>query len=109
MFSIIAYFFHFERRKENEVCGLCCGSNQFKDYLIMVASWNYGEHRFVDGASFDDVVEQYGHKDLEELSRCAFALYNTGARNVNFLLAVNDTLNNEDHDEMHDFIIEKFS
>lgn len=83
--------------------------NVFKDYLIMVAGWNYGEHRFEDGTSFDDVVEQYGYKDLEELSKCAFALYNTGARNVNFLLAVNDTLNNEDHDKMHDFIIEKFS
>lgn len=120
MFSIIAYFFHFERRKENEVCGLCCGSNQciakkytyknvFKDYLTMVANWNCDVHRFEDGVSFDDVVEEYAVKDLVELSRCAFALYNTGARNVNFLLAVNDTLNNEDHDEMHDFIIEKFS
>lgn len=83
--------------------------NVFKDYLTMVANWNCDVHRFEDGVSFDDVVEEYAVKDLVELSRCAFALYNTGARKVNFLLAVNDTLNNEDHDEMHDFIIEKFS
>lgn len=83
--------------------------NVFKDYLIMVANWNYGKHKFEGDASFDDVVEQYGYKDLEELSNCAVAIYNSGARSINFLLAVNDTLNNEDHDEMHDFIIEKFS
>lgn len=120
MFSIIAYFFHLKGERNmkcvddvvdriNALQKRYTYRNVFKDYLIAVASWNYGEHRFEDGTSFDDVVGQYGYEDLEELSRCAFALYNTGARNVNFLLAVNDTLNNEDHDEMHDFIIEKFS
>lgn len=83
--------------------------NVFKDYLIMVAGWNYGEHRFEDGTSFDDVVEQYGYKDLEELSKAHSLFIILELEMSIFFWLFNDTLNNEDHDKMHDFIIEKFS
>lgn len=84
--------------------------NVFKDWLIMVANWHGGKYQFIeDGATFDDTVEEYALKDSVELSRCAWAVYNAGSRKINFLLAVNDTLNNDDHDKMHDFIVEKFS
>ena len=36
--------------------------NVFKDYLTMVANWNCDVHRFEDGVSFDDVVEEYAVK-----------------------------------------------
>ena len=52
-----------------------------------------------DGDTFDDTVEEYALRDSVELSRCAWAVYNAGSRKINFLLAVNDTLNNDDHDK----------
>lgn len=84
--------------------------NVFNDWLKMVLLWTGGKSEFIEnGDRFIDIVEEYFESDLEILSRCSWSVFNTSAKKVNFLLAVNDALNTADHDKMHDFIIENFS
>ncbi len=85
--------------------------NVFKDFLLVTADWDEENHRFLD-VYFNDAVEEYALPDFNKIVDCTWAVFSSSARHINFLLAVNDALNDEDqvmHKEMHDFIIEKFS